>query len=531
MACVDKPQFRAKILVVDDNAANRDLLRQVLEPENFDVMLVPSGEIALDVAQRVSPDLILLDVVMPGGIDGFETCRRLKADTAKKDMPIIFITAQDETDSTVKGFEAGGVDYIAKPFAKEEVLVRVDTHLKNAMLTQQLIQKNEELQAEIERRTRAESNQAKAEAALQSADERLSFLSQQETERWGILGLVGRSQTLGTIVKDVRKVQDAGTTSVLIVGESGTGKELIARSIHFGGTRKDGPFIPVNCAAIPAELIESAFFGHKRGAFTGADTDHNGYFAMADGGTLFLDEIGDMPQDLQSKLLRVLEDGRFMPVGTTTEKQANVRVIAATNVHLETRMAQGQFREDLYYRLARFTIQLPPLRERAEDIPLLANHFLNLFAKEMGKALPVLQPDTLERLMSYAFPGNVRELKNIMEHALILSESGFILPEHLMLRTQVLQPSNQPSEMPLETHDHQAHLLVKRLNVDGAELESDEEKILEYLRQNTSINNAECREFLGVSRNRASYLLQKLQRYHLVVAEGQRRWLRYRLPS
>ena len=523
----NKP-FRAKILVVDDQVANRDLLRQTLEPNGYEVMLVPSGEIALKVTPRACPDLILLDVVMPGGLDGYETCEKLKLEKATRDIPIIFITAKDETDSMVQGFRVGGVDYIIKPFAKEEVLVRVDTHLKNALLTQELLQKNDALQAEIDRREQAEKGREQAEAALREADERLSYISTQEAERWGIAGFVGESDVFTQLVDNIRRLQEVDNTSVLIAGESGTGKELIARAIHFGGARKKGPFIPVNCAAIPAELLESMFFGHKKGAFTGASEDRKGYFAMADGGTLFLDEIGDMPKDLQVKLLRVLEDGRFMPVGETHEKEAHVRVLAATNADLKTQMADGTFREDLYYRLASFTVQVPPLREHKEDIPLLANHFLDLLAKEMGKEYAVIGDDALDALALYDFPGNIRELRNIIEHALILCQGDVIFAEHLALVPGVNQQVLSDGQSHIEDRNYQEDLLLKRAQVDEP-LESDEQKILDYLKSHTTINNAECRELLDVNRSRALYLLQKLARYNLVVSEGQRRWLRYRL--
>ena len=218
---------------------------------------------------------------------------------------------------------------------------------------------------------------------------------------------------------------------MLITGESGTGKELIARAIHFGGPRRQGPFIPVNCPAVPADLAESLFFGHVRGAFTGADADRKGYFELADGGTLFLDEIGDMSLTLQAKLLRVLEDGCVMPIGAARERRVDVRILAATNTDLQATMAQSGFRSDLYYRLAQFTVMVPPLRDHPEDIPLLADHFLQMFAAEMGLPKPPLSDDARSALTAYVFPGNVRELKNIIERALLESEGATIRTEHI----------------------------------------------------------------------------------------------------
>ncbi len=379
--------------------------------------------VALQIVEQTQPDLILLDIMMPE-MDGFETCRRLKANPAAAHIPVIFITARDEMESLVEGFLVGGVDYITKPFSEQEVRVRVQNHLKIHRLTQQLIDQNQALQEEIARREQAE-------AARNQANAQLSILSQREAEHWGIAGFIGKSKTIERILDDVRQLQAVGTTGVLISGESGTGKELIARAIHFGGTRAGGPFIPLNCSAIPHELADSTLFGHLKGAFTGANSDRKGYFELANGGTLFLDEIGDLPFDLQAKLLRVLEDGIFTPVGGTQPKQADVRVVAATNVPLQEKIAEGTFRDDLYYRLARFPVEVPPLRERKEDIPLLANHFLEMFAAEMKVEQPTLTPEALMALEAYHFPGNVRELKNIIEHALIKSRGQAIQPVHL----------------------------------------------------------------------------------------------------
>jgi len=428
----------AKILIVDDIPANLNILRKALESEGYNILVAPSGEVALKIAARATPELILLDVVMPG-IDGFETCRQLKQNESTQDIPVIFVTAaKDETESIIEGFRVGGVDYIAKPFENEEVLVRVETQLKINRLTKELLQKNRDLEQRTTELTLANQRLKQeiarrecAEDALQTADEQLSIISHREAERWGIAGFVGRSKTIGKILNDIRKLHHTGTTSVLITGESGTGKELIARAIHFGGPRAKGPFIPLICSAIPHDLAESTLFGHVRGAFTGANTDRKGYFELANGGTLFLDEIGDMPLELQAKLLRVLEDGCIIPVGGTREKRVDVRILAATNVDIQPKIAEGAFRSDLYFRLAGFTVVAPPLRNRKEDIPLLAYHFLRMFATEMGKEMPPLSPEALEALEVYHFPGNVRELKNIIERALIESGGAEIQPKHL----------------------------------------------------------------------------------------------------
>ena len=375
----------ARILIVDDVPANLNMLSDALEPFDYTILAAPSGELALRIAERTRPDLILLDVMMPE-MDGYETCRRLKQRPETQNIPVIFITTRDEPQSILQGFQAGGVDYVTKPFQPEEVLVRVTTHLKIHRLASELRRKNAELEAEIEQRH-------KVEAALQTADAQLSSLSERDAQRWGLSGFVGQSQAMAAIVRDIHRLQSFTTTSVLITGESGTGKELVARATHYGSPRARGPFVAVNCCAVPAELAESAFFGHRKGAFSGASSDYAGYFEQAQGGTLFLDEVGDMPLGLQAKLLRVLEDHVIVPVGATLHKKLDVRVLAGTNANLNADVGTGRFRSDLFFRLARFTIDIPPLRERPEDIPFLSEHFLRLFAEDLSLEKVDLPPD------------------------------------------------------------------------------------------------------------------------------------------
>ncbi len=529
---MDKDQMntaKATILIVDDVPANLNLLREALEPEGYEILGAPSGEICLQIADRVVPDLILLDIVMKG-IDGFETCRSLKAAPKTADIPVIFITIKDEVERIVNGFRVGGVDYIPKPFQKEELLIRVENHLKISRLTQELLKKNRELEDEISRREEAERERQvaeearkKASDALEKADEQLSMISHQEASRWGIAAFVGKSKTIQRILDEIRQLQSASKTSVLITGESGTGKELVARAIHFGSERARGAFIAVNCSAIPQELAESALFGHVRGAFSGAHASHKGYFELADGGTLFLDEIGDMPLRLQAKLLRVIEDGFIMPVGGTSERHVDVRILASTNRDLRERIAQNAFREDLYFRLARSMVHVPPLRERIEDVPLLAEHFISIFATEMGLEQPALSAESMKALMNYHFPGNVRELKNIIEHALIRSHGPIIELKRLDL---------------MDTHDYNmatpsttgaAVASAWSMEVTPA-LAADAEKILAYIQEHGSINNSECRDLLSVDRHRANYILQRMCDLALLIRKGELRWSRYYLP-
>ena len=474
---------REKILIVDDTPANLDLLTAALEPKGYEILAASGGEIALKIAARAQPDLILLDVVMPGR-NGFAICRELKAEDATRDIPVLFITAKHETASLLEGFRVGAVDYILKPFEAAEVVTRVGTHLKISRLTRELQHKNAELEAEVARRRSAEE-------ARERADARLSTLSAREAQRWGLAGFIGKSRMMRRILHDIERLHQFGGTSVLITGESGTGKELVARAIHHGSTRAAGPFVPVNCVAIPHELAESLLFGHMKGAFTGALADRKGWFEQADGGTLFLDEIGDMPAALQAKLLRVLEDGEITPVGAAQSKRVDVRVLSATNADLSGKIAAGDFRQDLYFRLARYVVETPALRERPEDIPLLAGHFLELFASEMRLPTPELTSDASAALESYIFPGNVRELKNIIERGLIECGGDPIRPEHLRL------PSGLPRRAPLEKLAPPTPASEVPLNLDEAE-----QVLIQRALEQTSGNVAEAARLLGVNRSR-----------------------------
>jgi len=482
---------RERVLLVDDQPANLTVLTAALEPAGYEILAAPTGAAALKVALRAQPDLILLDILMPE-LDGLETCRRLKRETATRDIPVIFISARSEMASLVEGFRAGGVDYVAKPFQAEEVLSRVATHLRLHRLTRELREKNEALESRTAQLTAESERRQQAESALQHADEKLAVISGLEAERWNLAGLVGSSRHIRKITEDIRRLRAFAQTSVLILGESGTGKELVARAIHFESARAKGPFIPVNCVAIPGELAESMLFGHTKGAFTGATTDRKGYFELAHGGTLFLDEIGDMPSALQVKLLRVLEDGCVTPIGASRSSKVDVRIIAATNANLDARITAGNFRQDLYFRLARYIVATPPLRERPEDVPVLATHFLRLFAAEMGMKPPAFDPNAMEELQAHDYPGNVRELKNIIERSLIESGGGIIRPEHLGLP---MKTATSPPPRP--TAERQERVAALPLN-----LAETEDLLIQRALQQTGGNIADAARLLGVHRTR-----------------------------
>jgi DNA-binding NtrC family response regulator len=299
----------------------------------------------------------------------------------------------------------------------------------------------------------------------------------------------------------VRLLQESAATSVLITGESGTGKELIARALHFGSSRRGGPFVPLNCAALPRELVESLLFGHARGAFTGADADRLGHFEMAHEGTLFLDEIGEMPPELQAKLLRVLEDGQVLRLGERQARRVDVRVVAATNQDLLGRLREGRFRQDLYYRLARFTVTAPPLRERREDIPLLAAHFLRLFAREMGREPPQLGDEAAALLLGHPFPGNVRELKNVLERALIECRGPQVLAHHIHLVAPAPASAGGDS------------LVAADLPPDlEAAVQRTEITVVRRALERTAGNIAEAARLLNSNRNRIYRILEQEKR-------------------
>ena len=381
-----------RILVVDDKPSMREMLRIVLRRDGYDVVLAENGRSAIERLQSQPFDLLLSDIRMPD-LSGVDVLRAAKE--INRDLVAFIMTAFASTDTAVEAMRLGAVDYFIKPFSMDELRLKVRQHLETRRLRQENIL---------------------LKRALKSRHEFSSIL--------------GQSDAMQQVFATIQTI--AGTSStVLVSGESGTGKELVARAIHFNSIRRDRPCVALNCGAVPETLLESELFGHMRGAFTGASANKKGLVEAAEGGTIFLDEIGEMAPSMQVKLLRVLQDRRYRRLGGTEEVQADVRVIAATNQDLPKMVGEGRFREDLFYRLNVLTIPLPPLRDRFEDIPLLAEHFLREFATQMRKPVGSISADAMRRLQEHAWPGNVRELQNAMERAVALERTEAVLPESL----------------------------------------------------------------------------------------------------
>jgi two-component system response regulator PilR (NtrC family) len=378
---------KARILVVDDEKSMRDLLSITLEREGYDVLTAAGGEPAIEALHRESVDAVITDLRMPkvDGLQVLRSAREISPDTA-----VIMITAMASTETAVEAMKLGAYDYVTKPFKLDEVILIV----RNALERKRLRDENLYLRKQLETQHRFEN-------------------------------IIGKSARIVEVFDTIRKIADSPSTA-MISGESGTGKELVARAIHFNSFRRDKPFVSVNCGAIPEGLIESELFGHVRGAFTGAVANKVGLFSAAEAGTLFLDEITEIPALLQVKLLRAIQLREIRRVGDTRDIKTDVRLIAASNRDLEEAVKEGILREDLFYRLNVIPIQLPPLRERREDIPLLVAHFLQKFGKELGKDVRGITPEALTVLERYRWPGNIRELENVLERAIVLG-AGEIL--------------------------------------------------------------------------------------------------------
>jgi two-component system response regulator PilR (NtrC family) len=388
----EKRMLKDKILVADDEKSMREFLDIMLKKEGYKVALASNGEEVLKLIEKDIFDLALVDIRMPK-LDGISALKRIKS--FSPETIVIIITAYASADTAIKAMKEGAYDYITKPFKIEEIKLII----KNALEKKQLQKEN-------------------------------MILKQVVRDRYHFENIIGQSSKMLELYDLLEKVAPT-KTNILITGESGTGKELVAKAIHYNSPRKDKPFVTLNCGAIPESLIESELFGHMKGAFTDAITTKKGLFEVADEGTIFLDEISELPLMMQVKLLRVLQDKEFKRVGGTEDIRVDVRIISATNKDLEEAVREKQFREDLFYRLNVIQIKLPTLRERKEDIVPLANHFLKKYAEDLGKPITVIAPEALRILVQYDYPGNVRELQNIIERAVALEMAQELTPQNL----------------------------------------------------------------------------------------------------
>jgi DNA-binding NtrC family response regulator len=394
-ATLTRPTIAAtatRILIIDDEPSIRESLETLLTLEGFDVTLAPDGPRGLELLAHEYYDLLLLDLALPGE-SGIDLLPRITA--MHPNLPVIMITAFGTVGNVVDAVRAGAENFIQKPWDNEKLLADIRSAIA---------------------RHRAEAEVIQLKRVLK--------------QRYNFQNIIGKSEPMLRLFDTVAQVAPSRST-ILIQGESGTGKELIAKAIHANSPRRDKPFVPVNTGAIPSDLLESLLFGHVKGAFTSASNAKKGLFEAANGGTLFLDEIGTMSIDMQAKILRALQDRRFMQLGGTVEIQVDVRIVAATNVNLQQAVKDGRFREDLFYRLNVITLELPPLRQRREDVPLLAQHFLRHYAEENSTEPPSLSPEALRILLDYEWPGNVRELENAMERGVVLATTRTITPDLL----------------------------------------------------------------------------------------------------
>ncbi|MBI4824687.1 MAG: sigma-54-dependent Fis family transcriptional regulator [Nitrospirae bacterium] len=445
------------ILVVDDEPLQRDILKTILDAEGYETLTAGDGVEALKIIKSHQPDIILTDLKMQG-MDGIELMSAIPNEPFKP--TVIIMTAHGTISSAVTAVKKGAFDYLTKPLEKDTLLLT----LKRADERTSLLKENIELQREL-------------------------------YGRFKIEGIIGKSEKMQSAIEIMKRVSPT-TATVLIRGESGTGKELVARAIHYNSPRRTKPFTALNCAAIPESLFESELFGYEPGAFTGASTLKRGLFEASDKGTLFLDEIGDLPLTTQSKLLRALEDKEIRRLGGKTSIKVDVRIITATNKELEKEISKGNFREDLYWRLKVVTIQLPPLRERKEDIPLLSEFFIEKYNLEFGKRLKGIEPSTIKALTEYSWPGNIRQLESVIEKAVLINDTGTINLKDISAELRI---------------SRQIEILSFDLPHEGINFENLEKELLAKAMQKAGGVATKAARLLGMSYKTFLYRLKKFK--------------------
>ncbi len=446
------------ILVVDDEKLIRWSLKERLTREGYSVTEAEDGRSTAAALDREAPDLVLLDMRLPD-TDGLTILRGVQE--RYPELPVIVITAYSTVDTAVEAMKLGAYDYVAKPFNMDELAITVKRALEASGLRR-----------EVQEHVR------------------------EQKARFGLHNLVGRAKSMQEIIGLVRKVCRSEASTILIRGESGTGKDVIAKALHYESSRADKPFMNITCTALQDTLLESELFGHEKGSFTDAKAMKKGLFELANGGTVFLDEIGDMSPTLQSKLLRALEERAFRRIGGVQEIKIDVRVIAATNRNLEKAIEEKRFREDLYYRLNIITIDVPPLRDRREDIPAIVDHFLKHFAKEFRKETRDISGEAMQKLVAHDWPGNVRELKNVIERAVLLGSGAVIAAEDISPGRTAAPPAEKGKQL--------LSLPQKGLNLD--ELEKD--LVIQAL-ERTGRNQTKAGELLGMTRDQIHYRMEK----------------------
>lgn len=451
---------QSKLLVVDDEHLIRWSLEQNLKKQGYEVVTAGTGEDALRLVREEQPDLVLLDIQLPG-ISGIDVLEKIKEHD--EDIIVIMVTANSGLENAVKAMRLGAYDYISKPFNLEEMSIVVRKALDSSDLKQEVV------------RLRT------------------------ETKKNGAPNIIGNSRHVRSLMEVLDKVARSEAASVLVQGESGTGKELVAKWVHYSSNRADKPFIAINCAAVPASLLESELFGHEKGAFTDAKANKKGLFELADGGTVFLDEIGDMEMGMQAKLLRFLEDRSFRRIGGGRVFTVDVRIISATNKDLHKSIEERTFRNDLYYRLQVIPIMLPSLRERKEDILPLANHFISLFNRDFNKKIQGIDSVAERMLTEYGWPGNIRELKNVIERAIILGNNDTLQLENLPLEI-IAKSSSVPMGESTSSF---------RLPPEGIDIEEVERELIRQALEVTEWNQSKAAKKLNLGIDAFRYRMKK----------------------